>query len=289
MTTVVIGRTGQVATCLQPLMPDAVFLDRQALDLEQLDCISDRLLALKPDFLINAAAYTAVDRAEEEPARALRINGDAVRRIAETATAAGIPLVHLSTDYVFAGTQQAPYREDDPTSPQTAYGRSKLAGELAVRQSSLIHSWVFRTSWVFSHTGTNFVRTMLRLARERDEVRVVSDQHGIPTAAAHIATVLLDVRDRWVRGSPLPSGLYHLTSGGPATTWHGFAKKIFQLGYESEKLAGMPKLIPIATSEYPTLANRPANSVLESAKLRSALGYRAESWETGLRSVIQQL
>ena len=236
-----------------------------------------------PDIVINAAAYTQVDRAEEERDNALAINRDGVANLARACNQASIPLLHISTDYVFSGDEVGAYREDDKIAPRSVYGASKAAGEAELR--SLLDRHInLRTSWVFSATGGNFVKTMLRLGKERDELGIIDDQHGCPTSARSIAGVLLSIADHYLQGDDIEWGTYHFCSQ-PETTWFGFAREIFRLagGYENLRLKA------ITTSEYPTPAARPMNSVLNCNKLENNFGIRQSSWIEDLRLVLEQL
>lgn len=236
-----------------------------------------------PDVVVNAAAYTAVDRAENEPEAAFRANAHAPEALARACAARDALLVHYSTDYVFDGSASQPYREDDPTSPLGVYGASKLAGEAAIARSGARHM-IFRTAWVYAAHGHNFLLTMLRLAAERDALRVVADQIGGPTPAAYIAdataAILARESDR--------SGLWHLTCGG-RTSWHGFAEAIMAGAVERGLLARAPRVLPIATRDYPTPAARPACSVLDNTRLQRAFGLAPKPWQEGLCSVLDSL
>lgn len=238
---------------------------------------------IAPDLVVNAAAHTAVDRAESEPEAAFRANAQAPQRIAEACASRGIRMVHYSTDYVFDGQGTRPYREDDPTSPASVYGASKLAGEEAIRDSGAAHL-VFRTAWVYAAQGRNFLRTMLRLAGERDELRVVADQVGTPTPAALIAGVTAQVLAR----PPGRSGTWHLTAMGQ-TGWHGFAEAIVAGAVERGMLARAPRVVPISTADYPTPAARPAYSVLDCSALQRDFGIELPDWRAGLAAVLDAL
>jgi dTDP-4-dehydrorhamnose reductase len=242
-------------------------------------------MAAEADAVINAAAYTAVDRAEEELELAHAVNAAAPGAMAEAATARGLPFLHVSTDYVFDGTPGRPWREDDPTGPLGAYGRSKLAGEQAVAAAGGPHV-VLRTSWVFSAHGTNFVKTMLRVGAERDTLRVVDDQTGGPTAARAIAEALLAIAEAFAAGRGR-SGVFHF-AGAPDISWAGFARAIFALQAERTG-ARVPQVVPIPTADYPTPARRPLNSALDCTRIRAAYGIARPDWRAGLAAVLEEL
>ncbi|MCP4924946.1 MAG: dTDP-4-dehydrorhamnose reductase [Gammaproteobacteria bacterium] len=237
----------------------------------------------RPDIVINATGYTQVDRAEENRDIAFAINRDGVAKLARACERASIPLLHISTDYVFSGDEIGAYREDGEIAPRSVYGASKAAGE-AELCSLLEHHINLRTSWVFSATGANFVKTMLRLGKERDELDIIDDQHGCPTSARGIAGVLLSIADRYLQGGSIEWGTYHFCSQ-PETTWYRFAREIFRLagGYEHLRLKA------ITTSEYPTPAARPMNSVLNCDKLQKNFGIRQSCWTEDLHLVLEQL
>lgn len=287
MRIVVTGRDGQVASALAERVAattghDLVHAARPDFDLEAPDTLAEAVAALEPDLVVNAAAYTAVDKAESEPERAMAVNAAAAGEIARGARLAGAPIVQLSTDYVFDGALDRPYREDDPVAPLGAYGRSKLAGEIAVRDANANHV-ILRTAWVYSPFGANFVKTMLRLAETRDEIGVVSDQHGNPTSAFDIADAILAVAGKLGSAN---SGTYHLAGTGPAT-WHEFAQAIFEIA--GPHLPKTPRVNAITTADYPTPAPRPANSRLDTALFERTFGYRAPEWRTSLRETIERL
>ncbi len=235
------------------------------------------------DLIINTAAYTAVDRAETEEGRALAVNRDGAQFVAEACQDAGAALIHISTDYVFDGRKGSPYDEDDPVSPINVYGRSKAAGEAAIRQACAQHV-ILRTSWVFGVQGQNFVKTMLRLGQERDEIRVVADQFGCPTPAQGLATAVLAVAGRLAEK---PWGTYHC-SGGERTTWFDFAKTVFA---EQTALTGAtaPALVPIGTEDYPTPARRPIDTTLNCKAFQERFRQAALDWRLGLRDVLREL
>ena len=236
-----------------------------------------------PDVVVNAAAYTAVDRAETDVEAAFRVNAAAPSALACACAREGSLLVHFSTDYVFDGSGTRPYREDDPTAPLGVYGASKLAGEQAIRDSGARHA-ILRTAWVYAAHGKNFLLTMLRLGAERDGVRVVADQVGAPTPAHWIA----DVTAELVRQGSAASGTWHVTAAGQAS-WHAFATALFEEAHAAGLLARLPGVEPITTKEYPTPARRPAYSVLDTGRLRADYGVEPPQWREGLREVIAQL
>lgn len=252
----------------------------EGVDFEASDGLRALIDRIEPEVVVNAAAYTAVDRAEDEPEAAFRVNAEAPRVIAEACAQRDALLVHYSTDYVFDGTATRPYREDDPTSPLGVYGASKLAGEQAIQASGARHM-IFRTAWVYAAHGHNFLRTMLRLAAEREELRVVADQIGTPTPAGLIADVTATAV-----GSSIPrSGLWHLTAAG-SCSWYDFATAIFSRAQASGLVSRAPGLLPIATSEYPTPARRPAYSCLDTAALRGDFPVVLPEWDECLTGVL---
>jgi len=256
------------------------------LDLTVTEKIAPAIEALRPDVILSVAAYTAVDAAEADEATALAVNGTAVGEIGKAAARLGVPVVHLSTDYVFAGDNPVPYVETDPTGPLSAYGRTKLAGELALAAATPNHA-VLRTAWVYSPFGKNFVKTMLRLGETRDSVGVVADQVGNPTSALDIADGLLKVADNLIASSdPALRGTFHMTGHGE-TSWAGFAAEIFRLCAD---LGGKSVAVePIPTSAYPTPAKRPGNSRLDCGKLERLHGVRLPAWQASTELVVQRL
>jgi dTDP-4-dehydrorhamnose reductase len=297
MNILIIGREGQVAFELRrslACLGAVVALDRRttpAADLADPAGLRAAVQAVRPHLIVNAAAYTAVDQAEDEIDLAYTVNGVAPGVLAEAAAAVGAGLVHYSTDYVFPGDARVPYREDDPTGPLSAYGRGKRAGEEAIRQVSVPHL-VFRTAWVYGRRGRNFLLTMLRLMAEREVVKVVDDQHGAPTWSRLIAeATALAVAGCRKDGRFEPgdnSGTYHLTASGE-TTWFGFAQKIRERGIREGLLPETcARIEPIPTSAYPTRAVRPAYSVLDNGKLAEVFGCRLPDWETGLSLCLEQ-
>ena len=276
----IFGKTGQVAAELRARAPDAKYLAHDEADLSDPEACAAAIRAARPAAVINAAAFTAVDRAEEEEDRATWINAVAPGAMAATCADLGIPLVHVSTDYVFDGSGNAPRRPDDATAPLGAYGRSKLAGEVAIRESGAIHA-ILRTSWVVSAHGGNFVKTMLRLGRERDGLRIVADQIGGPTCAADLADACLRVAAT-LRDTPATGGTYHF-AGAPATSWAGFARAIFEMAGIDCPVEDIP------SSDYPTPAQRPLNSRLDCSATRTAFGLEAPDWRAGLRDILTEL
>jgi len=236
---------------------------------------------IAPDVVVNAAACTAVDCAESEPEAAFRVNAEAPGVLAAACAARDALLVHYSTDYVFDGTATRPYREDDPVAPLGVYGESKLAGEQAILASGARHM-IFRTSWVYADRGSNFMLTMLRLARERDELRVVADQVGTPTPARLIADTTATILGRPFTGS----GLWHLTAQGE-TSWHGFAEAIVDRAHALGRIGHRPRIVPIATADYPTPARRPACSRLDCSRLERDAGIRLPDWKDALDTVLR--
>lgn len=260
-------------------------LDRAALDLADAGAIRAACRAIAPGLIVNAAAYTAVDRAESEPVLAEAVNGRAPGILAREARRLDAVLVHYSTDYVFDGESRRPYVEDDATGPLNAYGLSKLSGERAIAESGCKHL-VFRTSWVYGPRGRNFLATMLALAATREEVRVVDDQRGAPTSSLFLAEATVRAL-RAIPAAGVASGIYHLSAGGE-TTWAGFARAIFARAAARPGFRA-PRVVPIATSEYPTPARRPLYSVLSHRKFAAAFGFSPEPWETQLDACFARL
>lgn len=280
MTVLVFGRTGQVATELARLAPDAICLGRDRVDLEDPERAAAAIKDHAPDVVINAAAFTAVDRAESEEALATRINADAPASMARACAAANIPLVHISTDYVFDGSGTAPFIPDASTGPLGAYGRSKLAGEEAIRDSGATHA-ILRTAWVFSAHGGNFLKTMLRLSETRDALSIVDDQIGGPTPAGTIAAACLTIAGR-LRDDPACGGTYHF-NGAPDVSWKGFAEAIFDAAGRDVTVTGIP------TVEYPTPAARPLNSRLDCRSTQAVFGIARPDWRAALPPILDEL
>ncbi len=279
MRILVFGKTGQVATELQQ-QADVTALGRDLANLSDPAACAAIIAGSDCDVVINAAAYTAVDKAEEEEAQAQVINGDAPAAMARACALRDIPFLHISTDYVFKGTGTDPWRVSDPTAPQNAYGRTKKLGEDGVRAAGGQHA-ILRTSWVFSAHGNNFVKTMLRLSDTRDALSVVNDQIGGPTPAGAIASALLDIA-RQMKTDPDTGGTYHF-GGTPAVSWADFAREIFTQTNRTVTVTGIP------TADYPTPAARPLNSRMDGTTLETDFGIPQPDWKTGLRDVLKTL
>lgn len=279
MRILVTGAQGQLGRELArsfACLGDVVALGHQDLDLSDANAVTATLRRVSPSLVLNAAAYTAVDKAEADHKQAFRINAQAPALLADEAKRAGALLVHFSTDYVFDGTTASPYREDDATNPLSAYGRSKLAGEQHIRSSGARHL-ILRTSWVFGLHGANFMKTMLRLAKERTELGVVDDQIGAPTWTRHLADATLVAVSR---REPL-EGLYHVASAGEVS-WHGYAEAIFDIAGRLGMIERAPVVRRITTADFPLPASRPKNSRLDCAKFLAASGMRLPDWRTAL-------
>lgn len=272
------------ATTRKGVLPDGAACE--SCDLVDHDALRALIASTRPHWIVNAAAYTAVDRAEDEPELAQQINGDALAVIGGAAKQVDARVVHYSTDYVFDGAATRPWREDDPTVPLGAYGRSKLAGEIALRASGAAHL-ILRTAWVYGRRGNNFLKTILRLARERDRLTVVADQTGTPTTAGLIAdTTASMLRTMQSAATSDPRfGTYHLTANGQ-TTWHGFASAIVDHAHDAGLLPRKPEVAAITTDQFPTKAKRPAYSVLDTTKLQSTFGLTLPDWRAELAGVM---
>lgn len=300
MKILIAGKNGQVGHALQHRlagMGEIIAVDRQRCDLALPDAIKATLDAEQPDIIINAAAYTAVDRAEQEPDLAMQINGVAPEILAQEAQASGALLVHYSTDYVFSGDKAGAYLESDPVAPQSSYGRSKLAGEQGIARHLSRHL-ILRTSWVHSEHGSNFIKTILRAAQQRDELNIVADQVGAPTSAALIADITAQLLIRYQQHNQLgetppsgfPYGCYHLAASG-YTSWYEYARLLVRLaGDAGITLKATPEtVLPIPTAAYPLPARRPANSRLDTAKLRTTFGLALATWEDGVQQTVARL
>jgi dTDP-4-dehydrorhamnose reductase len=286
MKVLVVGKTGQVGQELQrlawPASTHKLQVDRSTCDVTDRDMVRRVVLEAAPDVVINASAYTAVDRAETEPDAAMRTNAEGPAALARSCAEAGAALIHLSTDYVFDGTKTEAYLEEDAVNPLSVYGRTKLAGERAVREVLPRHV-ILRTSWVFSSHGTNFVRTMLRLGSQRQEIGVVADQAGAPTSARDIAHAIAAVAHAIETGLGV-WGTFHYTSGEP-TTWFGFAQAIFG----ASRTCGHVKVKPITSADFGAPARRPANSILDCTRIRRAYGIDQPSWRAALFDTLGEL
>jgi dTDP-4-dehydrorhamnose reductase len=290
----ITGKNGQVGWELQRALAsfgELVAIDSDEIDLADADAIRHAVRRLRPDIIVNPAAYTAVDKAESEPEVAKAVNSIAPGILAEEAQRLGAVLVHYSTDYVFDGTKPAPYTEADSPNPQSVYGGTKLAGEQTVRASGCKHL-IFRTSWVYGVHGGNFVKTILRLAKDRSELRIVADQFGAPTWARDLAQSTATALAHWDKigwDSGL-SGLYHLTAGG-RTNWHEYAEEIVRLAreYDAALAAKALNIHAITTQEYPVPAKRPVNSVLANDKIRDAFGILLPAWQDSLAECVRLL
>ena len=270
-----------VPTTLTGTLLDGSACER--LDLTEIDAIAPLIARIAPDIVVNATAHTAVDKAESEPDLAHRINADAPAHIADACAAHDALMVHYSTDYVFDGQGTAPYREDHPTAPLGVYGQSKRAGEEAVERSGARHM-IFRTAWVYDVHGHNFLRTMLRVGAERDELRVVDDQIGTPTPAWLLAETTATILRRPVQRT----GLWHLTATG-RTSWHGFATAIFEGAHARGLIAKVPRVVAIPSSEYPTPAARPGFSVLDTTALQRDFGIALPDWRDALSQTLERM
>ncbi|CAH0222720.1 MULTISPECIES: dTDP-4-dehydrorhamnose reductase [Agrobacterium] len=285
----VTGKNGQVVSALQALASadlEIVTLGRPELDLAQPETVLQALRDAKPDVVVSAAAYTAVDKAESESELAFAVNRDGAGAAAQAAKELCVPIIHLSTDYVFDGAKATPYIETDPVGPTSVYGLSKLEGEKAVAENTPNHA-ILRTAWVYSEYGNNFVKTMLRLGESRDEINVVADQLGCPTSANDIAVAIIEIARRLSNNpSARLRGIFHL-SGTGETNWSNFAKQIFKFSAEN---GGKSIIVNnITTAQYPTPARRPPNSRLDCSKLEEVYGIKLPAWQTSTRAVVTAL
>jgi dTDP-4-dehydrorhamnose reductase len=286
---------GELLTTLKPL-GEVVAPVRAEMDLADSASVREMIRAVRPRWIVNAGAYTAVDKAESEPELAFAINAETVRAIGQEGRAIGAGVIHFSTDYVFDGSASAPYRETDATGPVSVYGASKLAGESALAESGAGHA-IFRTSWVYGARGKNFLLTILKLARERERLRVVADQHGAPTWSRDLAMMTAAVIgqcETTARGGKVADvladvgGVYHAAAAGE-TTWHGFATEAVRLEREREPEARFAEIEAITTAEYPTPARRPVNSRMNCERLAGKFGWRMMDWRDSLRKVLAEL
>ena len=285
-TILITGATGQVGSAILRLFPGALAPPRADLDLSSPDSIRSYIRRTEPRWIINPAAYTAVDKAESDLDAAYAINAEAPGILGEEARAIGASVIHFSTDYVFDGTKPAPYSESDPTNPLSVYGASKLAGEQALAATGAPHI-ILRTSWVYATSGKNFLLTILRLAAEKPEMKIVADQHGAPTSAASLAALtahILSTDPDLQRNG----GLYHATAAG-STTWHGFASEALRQAAALDPSATFARLLPIPAADYPTPARRPLNSRLDCTRLASRLGFTFPAWDVSLSDVLAEI
>lgn len=292
----VTGKNGQLGFELQrslSVLGTVIAVDREECDLCHPDAIRALIARVQPHVIVNPAAHTAVDKAESEPELAHAINTIAPQVFAEEAAKIGALLVHYSTDYVFDGTKDGWYSETDTPNPQSVYGKTKLAGELAIAAVNPRHL-IFRTSWVFGAHGGNFLKTILRLAGEREELKIIADQHGAPTAASLLADVtahairqVLTTESSPIPDSPVPDlyGTYHLVAGG-STSWHGYAQQVVELAKAAGIVIKAQRILPIPTSDYPLPAARPANSQLSTEKIQTAFGLCLPDWQAGVGQVM---
>ena len=282
MKILLLGASGQVGKALRAPLSNLGTLHayaRTEMDICEHDIVCTQIMELAPDVIVNAAAYTAVDRAESEADVAFEVNAAAVKNLAQIAKSLGSQLIHYSTDYVFDGTKSGAYTEEDATNPLSVYGKSKLEGELAIRESGCRHL-IFRTTWVIGSRGNNFAKTILRLAGERDTLGIVADQRGAPTSATLIAKVTAQAIAAKKANQDWEDGLYNLTPSGE-TTWHEVASRIIEIAQGAGLTIRTQKhdVKPISTAEYPTPAQRPMNSVLDTRKLQSRLTHTLPTWE----------
>ena len=295
------GVSGQVGgDLLQLLRPLGMVIAplRSDLDLADAASVHRFVMQQRPDWIVNPAAYTAVDKAESEPDLAYAINAEAPRALGEAAAELGIPVIHFSTDYVFNGAGTTPWTETDATGPLGVYGASKLAGEEALAATGAAHL-IFRTSWVYSSRGRNFLLTILRLAQQKDELRIVDDQHGAPTWSGDLARIVLYVMKKMIERCAASSvaaqdavrtvqGIYHVTNRGEAT-WFSFAQESLRLAVEARPETKIAQLVPIPSSEYPTPARRPANSRLDCSRFQQVFGITMPQWQQSAAAVISEI
>ncbi|EDP57773.1 dTDP-4-dehydrorhamnose reductase [Vibrio sp. AND4] len=288
MRVLITGCNGQVGSCLTKQLAsdnniEVLALDRQHLDITNRDAVHAVVTEFQPTIIINAAAHTAVDKAEEEVKLSYAINRDGPQYLAQTAQSMGAAILHISTDYVFEGNKNGEYAESDATNPQGVYGESKLAGEIAVTKACDKHI-ILRTAWVFGENGNNFVKTMLRLGENRDALSIVGDQFGGPTYAGDIASALIQIAKRITQGKTVEYGVYHY-SGLPHVSWFDFADTIFDIAVGQGIFEKKPRLTSIKTDQYPTPAKRPSNSRLSTHKLTQAFSIEASDWKAALSNI----
>lgn len=288
MRVLITGCYGQVGSCLTKQLANientTVFaLDREHLDITNQEAVGAAVAEFQPTIIINAAAHTAVDKAEEEVDLSYAINRDGPKYLAQAAQSVGATMLHISTDYVFEGNKVGEYTETDATNPQGVYGKSKLAGEIAVAEACDKHI-ILRTAWVFGESGNNFVKTMLRLGENRNALSIVGDQFGGPTYAGDIACVLIQIAKCITQGDTVDYGVYHY-SGLPHVSWFDFAAVIFEIAVEQEVIINTPILTSIITEQYPTPAKRPSNSRLSTEKITQGFSVKASDWKAALNNI----
>ncbi|MFA0526105.1 dTDP-4-dehydrorhamnose reductase [Vibrio sp. 10N.222.52.C3] len=288
MRILITGCHGQVGSRLTEQLANhentkVLALDREYLDITNQDAVNAAVAEFEPSIIINAAAHTAVDKAEDEVELSYAINRDGPKYLAQAAQSVGAAMLHISTDYVFEGNKAGEYVETDATNPQGVYGKSKLAGEIAVAEACDKHI-ILRTAWVFGESGNNFVKTMLRLGENRDALSIVGDQFGGPTYAGDIANALIQIAQRINQGDAVEYGVYHY-SGLPHVSWFDFADAIFDVAVENKILAKKPTLTSITTDQYPTPAKRPSNSRLSTEKITLGFSVKASDWKSALNNI----
>ena len=290
MKILITGASGQLGTALTTLGCDTahqlIALDREGLDISHAPMVSATLTHHSPDLVVNAAAYTAVDRAESESESAFAVNETGPANLASVCSSLGIPLIHISTDYVFDGAKVHAYVESDKPNPASVYGRSKLAGELAVRER-LDQHLILRTSWVFESSGQNFVNTMLRLAKDRSHLSVVNDQFGGPTSASELARLIYQVIDRYEQSGELKWGTYHV-SQEPHLSWYEFACEIMSVAHEAGVTPNPVTVMPISSAEFPTPVDRPKNSRLDCSLFQQTFGLQISDWKQDLQRLLEE-
>lgn len=284
----VFGAEGQLGREVMALAKargiEVVGCNRVQADITDLSAVEAAIFSVRPRIVLNAAAYTAVDKAESEREAAYAANVVGAELVARAAAAQRLPIIHISTDYVFDGTKIGAYVETDPIAPLGVYGMTKAEGEARVREKNSRH-FILRTAWVYGRFGANFLKTILRLSREREELRIVADQYGCPTATQDLAEAIFAIDRAWAGGVDA-TGTYHFAGAG-ATTWHGFASVIVEA--QAQATGRRPKVTPISTADYPTPARRPANSELDSHLFSAVFGYRARAWQTRAQETVEML
>lgn len=286
MRTLLTGSKGQLARCFRDRLPEnweLIATDSTSLDITDTEAVRNMVQNFQPDAIVNAAAFTAVDKAEAHVGTAFAVNATAVHNLASAARACQARFIHISTDYVFDGTNKTPYKEQDYTNPQSVYGRTKVAGELLALAANP-ESVIIRTSWLFSEYGNNFVKTMIRLAGERDNLSIVHDQTGSPTYAGDLAQAIIALLQQPVA----PRGIYHY-GGNKSVTWYEFAQAIFQAAQQQAPNFKVPQLNAITTDQYPLPAPRPAYSIMDCQKIENECGIKASDWQKALNEIIGKL